>query len=100
MISPVSQSSQALATCEPQDQRLVGGRVSRMLYATGYYISFSVTWPSLMIANLVPAGSTVRQGLSDGAYDAAEARHRIGAKVSQAAGAAGDKIGEAYSTLR
>ena len=44
-----------------------GQFVSRLVYSSCYYVSYGVVFPTLFLANVIPGGSPIAAGLSDGA---------------------------------
>lgn len=51
----------------------VGESVSRAVYATCYYASYGVVFPTVFVASLLPLNNAVGYGLVDGAAAAKEA---------------------------
>jgi hypothetical protein len=76
------------------------GPIGRAAYGFGYYLSFGVSFPFMMIASFIPAESTLGLGLSHGATDAIESSERVQAKAAAAVCAASDKVGGAYTRVR
>ena len=51
----------------------VGESVSRAVYATCYYVSYGVVFPTVFVASLLPLNNAFGYGLADGASAAKEA---------------------------
>jgi len=46
--------------------------VSKFVYSSFYYLSYGVVFPTLLVANYVPGGGPIADGLLDGATAASE----------------------------
>lgn len=51
----------------------VGRAVSKSVYATCYYLSYGVVFPTLLVASVIPLNNPVGHGLTDGAAAAKDA---------------------------
>jgi hypothetical protein len=46
---------------------------SKVVYATCYYLSYGVVFPTVLVASYIPTNNPIAHGLIDGAHAAAEA---------------------------
>ena len=102
MISPKN------AECEPvsgtmQEDQAEGAApvpnsnmVAKGIYASSYYLAFSVVYPPLLLANMLPK-SSVGRGLTDGAKAAQHSNELVRATVVKTTTATLEKVGDAYT---
>lgn len=75
------------------------GLLSRSLYATGYYLSYSVTYPTLLVVSVLHTNNAACRGLHDGAVAAKQTNQRVQAQVSAATSAVAHKVGDTYASV-
>ena len=73
------------------------GLVARTIYRTSYCFSFSIMFPTLLVARALPTKNALGYGLLDGARAASDAQRRVQARTAAATSATLGKIGDAYA---
>ena len=73
------------------------GIVARTIYRTSYVFSFSVMFPTLVVASMLPRRNAAACGVIDGARAAHEAQQRVRDKAAFAASATKTKVGDVYA---
>lgn len=63
----------------PSAWATAGETVSKTIYATCYYCSFGVVFPTMLLASLIPKENAIVHGLVDGAAAARDALAKRGA---------------------
>ena len=77
----------------------VGKVAGRSAYSLGYYVSFGISYPAMLLASFVPRDSALARGARDGASGASAASERVQAQAAAMASATREKVGGAYVTV-
>ena len=80
-LSTVRDGVGTIAERTKQALPVAGRMVSRLVYSSGYYVSYGVVFPTLFLTKIIPGGTLLVSGMSDGAAAASTSLQRMGNKV-------------------
>src|SRR5262245_9256590 len=73
------------------------GLVYRAVYGFGYYLSFGIMLPTLLVVRALPLNNALGHGLRDGTLAAGETSAAAHAAMRRAAGTVVTRAGDAYA---
>lgn len=81
-MTSVRDGAGALADRTRQALPAAGQMVQKLVYSSGYYVSYGIVFPTLFLTRIIPGGSLLVTGMSDGAAAASSSLQRMGSKVA------------------